>query len=114
MLFTVQLRSADSVKNSVFHKLSKLTYLTEIFQLFSTMPKGRQFDVAEKTKVMALFHEGVAPKDIAARLNRDVSTVRKVIRDNTKLPVEATPPPAKKCMVIQAFRHPKRRRDSAV
>jgi hypothetical protein len=70
------------------------------------MPTGRQFDVAEKTKV--------APKDIAARLNRDVSTVRKVIRDNKKLPVEATPPPAKKSMVIQAFRHPKRRRDSTV
>jgi IS30 family transposase len=60
------------------------------------MPKGRQFDIAEKTKVMALFHEGVAPKDIAARLNRDVSTVRKVIRNNKKLPVEATLPPAKK------------------
>jgi transposase len=60
------------------------------------MPKRRQFDIAEKTKVMALFHEGVAPKDIAARLNRDVSTVRKVIRDNKKLPVEATLLPAKK------------------
>jgi transposase len=60
------------------------------------MPKDRQFDVAEKKKVMALFHEGVAPKDIAARLNRDVSTVRKVIRDNKELPVEATPLPAKK------------------
>jgi hypothetical protein len=47
-------------------------------------------------KVMALFHEGVALKDIAARLNRDFSTVRKVIRDNKKLPVEATPTPAKK------------------
>jgi hypothetical protein len=45
---------------------------------------------------MALFHEGVALKDIAARLNRDVSTVRKVICDNKKLPVEANPPPAKK------------------
>lgn len=96
MLFIVQLKSADSVKNSVFHELSKLTYLTEIFQLFSTMPKGRQFDVAEKTKVMAMFREGVAPKDIAARLKREVSTVRKVIRDNKELPVDATPPPAKK------------------
>jgi IS30 family transposase len=98
MLFNVQFRSADSVKNSVFHELSKLTYRTKISQLFSTMPKSRQFDVVEKMKVMALFHQGVAPKDIAERLNRDVSTVRKVIRDNatTKLPVDATLPPAKK------------------
>jgi transposase len=96
MLLNVQFRSADSVKNSVFHELSKLTYRTKISQLFSTMPKGRQFDVAEKMKVMALFHEGVAPKDIAARLKRNVSTVRKVIRDNKKLPVDTTPLPVKK------------------
>jgi hypothetical protein len=60
------------------------------------MPKGRQFNVVEKAKVMALFHERVAPIYITARLNRDVSTVKKVISDNKKLPVDATPPAAKK------------------
>jgi hypothetical protein len=113
MLFIVQLKSADSVKNSVFHELSKLTYLTEIFQLFSTMPKGRQFDVAEKTKVMAMFREGVAPKTLlrgwrgtSALWGRSSATTRSC----RLMPLRRLP---KNGLVVQACWHKKSRRDFA-
>jgi transposase len=60
------------------------------------MPRGKQFDAAEKAKIMAWFYENVAPKEIAARLKRDVTAIRKIIRDNKTLPPSATPPPPKK------------------
>ncbi len=49
---------------------------------FSTMPRGKQLDVVEKAKILAWFREGVATKEIASRLTRDVSVVRKTIREN--------------------------------
>jgi transposase len=60
------------------------------------MPRGKQLDVVEKAKILAWFREGVATKEIASRLARDVSVVRKTIRENKALPPSATPPPPKK------------------
>ena len=60
------------------------------------MPRAKQFDVEEKVKIVLWFREGIAPKEIASRLQRNVSAVRKVIRDNKTLPITATPPPPKK------------------
>jgi transposase len=60
------------------------------------MPRGRQIEAAEKAKIMAWFGEGVAPKEIASRLLRDVSAVRRIIRENKNLPMSAMPPPPKK------------------
>jgi transposase len=45
---------------------------------------------------MAWHTEGLTPKDIASRLNRDVSTIRKLIKATKHLPVSATLPAAKK------------------
>jgi hypothetical protein len=39
------------------------------------MPRGKQFDIAEKAKIMPWFYENIAPKEIAARLKRDVMAV---------------------------------------
>jgi hypothetical protein len=60
------------------------------------MPRGKQFDAGEKAKVMAWFYEGILAKEIASRLQRDVSGIRKVINQNKALPLMATPPPLKK------------------
>jgi transposase len=60
------------------------------------MPRGKQFDVGEKAKVMAWFYEGISAKEIASRLQRDVSGNRKVINQVKALPLTATPPPPKK------------------
>jgi transposase len=60
------------------------------------MPRGKQLDVGEKAKVMAWFAEGVSTKEIANRLKRDPSTVRRIIREVKDLPVSANPPPPKK------------------
>jgi hypothetical protein len=42
-----------------------LTDSHEVFFQFGTMPSAKQFDVAEKSIIMALFREGVAAKEIA-------------------------------------------------
>lgn len=60
------------------------------------MPKAKQFDVGEKSKIMAWFWEGVTAKEIAKRLSRNAAAVRKIIAANRDLPQHATPPPAKK------------------
>jgi len=60
------------------------------------MPRGKHFDVGEKTTIMTLFTEGVAPKEIAMRLKRNTAAVRKVIAANRDLPAFTSPPPPKK------------------
>jgi transposase len=60
------------------------------------MPRGKQFDIGEKAKVMAWFYVGISAKEIASRLQRDVSGIRKVINQNKALPLTATPLPPKK------------------
>ena len=60
------------------------------------MPRGKQFDVGEKTIIMTLFTEGVAPKEIAMRLKRNTAAVRKVITAYRDLPAFTSPPPPKK------------------
>jgi transposase len=45
---------------------------------------------------MEWFYEGISAKEIASRLQRDVSGIRKVINQNKALPLMATPPPPKK------------------
>jgi hypothetical protein len=60
------------------------------------MTQGKQFDVSEKTKILAWFHEGITPKMIAERVQQNFKAMRKVIATNKDLPVQATPPPAKK------------------
>jgi hypothetical protein len=63
---------------------------------FSSMPRGKQLDIVEKTKILAWFRGGVATKEIACRLTRDMSVVKKTIRENKALLPSATPPPPKK------------------
>jgi transposase len=65
-------------------------------KFFAIMPRGKQFDVGEKTIIMTLFTEGVAPKEIAMRLKRNTAAVRKVIAANRDLPAFTSPPPPKK------------------
>lgn len=60
------------------------------------MPRGKHFDVAEKSKIMAWYMEKVPAKEIAARLNRNVSAVFKIIRENKDLPITSPPTPPKK------------------
>jgi hypothetical protein len=60
------------------------------------MPRSKQLDIIEKAKILAWFREGVATKEIAIRLMRDVSMVRKVIRENKALPPSAASQPPKK------------------
>jgi hypothetical protein len=66
-----------------------------VFPHITTMPRGKRFDVGEKAKVMAWFYKGILTKEIASRLQRDVSGIRKVINQNKALPLTATPPPLK-------------------
>jgi hypothetical protein len=60
------------------------------------MPRGKHFDVVEKSKIMAWYFEKVPAKEIAARLNRNVSAVFKIIRENKDLPITSPPTPPKK------------------
>jgi hypothetical protein len=60
------------------------------------MSKGKQIDIGKKVKVMACHREGLAPKEIANRLKRDISTIRKIISATKHLPVSATLPAVKK------------------
>lgn len=60
------------------------------------MPKAKQFSVAEKAKIMALFKTGVAAKEIARSLGRNAAAVRKVIAALRDLPLSSPPPPAKR------------------
>ncbi len=62
----------------------------------STMPQGKQFYSAEKSKIMAWYFEEVPAKEIAKRLNRDLSAVHRIIRLNKNLPMAASPLPPKK------------------
>ena len=47
----------------VCYKESKFTHLISVVspKFFAIMPRGKQFDVGEKTTMMTLFTEGVAP-----------------------------------------------------
>jgi hypothetical protein len=58
--------------------------------------RGKHFDVFEKSKIMAWHFEKVPAKEIAARLNWNVSVVFKIILENKDLPITATPTPPKK------------------
>jgi transposase len=60
------------------------------------MPRGKQLDVGEKAKIMAWFTEGVPAKEIAIRLKRDASNVRRIIRLIKGLPMSAALEPPKK------------------
>jgi hypothetical protein len=60
------------------------------------MPRGKQFDVCEKTTIMKLFTEGVAPNEIAMWLKRNAAAFCKVIAANRNLPLFTSPPPPKK------------------
>jgi hypothetical protein len=51
------------------------------------MPRGKHFDVVEKSKIMAWHFEKVPAKEITACLNRNVSTVFKIICENKVLPI---------------------------
>jgi hypothetical protein len=51
----VQLKIADSAKNLVCHKVSKLTNLPGFLAYFFPMPRGKQLDVIEKTKFFKWF-----------------------------------------------------------
>jgi hypothetical protein len=55
------------------------------------MPRGKHFDVVEKSKIMAWYFEEVPAKGIAAHLNRNVSAVFKIIRENKDLPITSPP-----------------------
>ncbi len=55
--------------------------------VFASLPSAKQFDVAKKSTIMALFGEGVAAKEIAKRLKRNAVAVKKVIASNRDLKV---------------------------
>ncbi len=90
------MKSADSVNNSVGYDISKTTDHYGIFTHVTTKPKGKQFDVGKKAKVMAWFYEEISAKEIASRLQKDVSGIRKVINQNKALPLTTTSLPPKK------------------
>ncbi len=54
------------------------------------MPRLKHF-VVEKSKLITWYFEKVPAKEIAARLNWDVSTVHRIIRQNQGLPITVTP-----------------------
>lgn len=60
------------------------------------MPRAKQFDVAEKSKIMAWSGEGIPFKEIAERLGRNVAAVRKIAAKLREVPLSSTPPPAKR------------------
>ena len=60
------------------------------------MPKGKQFSIAEKGKIMALYRAGIAAKEIAKNLGRNTAAVRKIIAALKHLPLSAAPSPPKK------------------
>ncbi len=114
MLFTVQLRSADSVKNSVFHELSKLTYLTEFFNFFRQCLRTDSSTLPRKRRSWPCFMRVSPQKTLlrgwigtSALWERSSATTR-----SCRLkPLRCLP---KNGLVVQAFRHPKSSRDSAV
>jgi hypothetical protein len=55
------------------------------------MPRGKHFDAVKKLKIMAWHFEKVPAKEIAARLNRDLSPVHRIIRQNKDLPITTMP-----------------------
>ncbi len=60
------------------------------------MPWGKQFDAAEKSKILAWYFKKVPAKEIARSLNRDLSAVHRIVWLNKNLPMAATTPPSKK------------------
>ena len=90
-VYSLEKEARDSVYTLVSYKGSKVTHLSSFFAI---MPRGKHFDVGEKT-IMTLFTEGVAPKEIAMRLKRNTAAVRKVIAANRDLPAFCrTSPPS--------------------
>ena len=67
-----------------------------IVQLAITMPRSKQFSIAEKSKIRAWASEAVPFKDIAARLGRNAAACRKVYKQLEALPPNISPPPAKR------------------
>ena len=59
------------------------------------MPCGKQYTIDEKAKIQAWMAEDLTFLEMASRLKRDVSGVRKMAASLRQLPVDATPPPAK-------------------
>ena len=59
------------------------------------MPRGKQYTIDEKAKIQAWMAEDLTFLEMASRLKRDVSGVRKMAASLRQLPVDATPPPAK-------------------
>jgi hypothetical protein len=101
----VQLQSAESIRNLVFYKESKLADLIGVFSHFSAMPRGKKFNIAEKAKIMVWFYKNVEPK-------RDVSAIWKIVRDLKLLSPSATPPPPRKgrgWISLISFRQQQRR-----
>ena len=96
-VYSLEKESRDSVCTLVCYKESKFTHLISVVspKFFAIMFRGKQFDVGEKTTIMTLFTEGVAPKEIAMRLKRNTAAVRKVIAANRDLPAFCrTSPPS--------------------
>lgn len=60
------------------------------------MPLARQYDMVEKTKIMMLYKQGISVTEIAYQLGRSTRNVRRVAKALKDLPVDASPPPAKK------------------
>ena len=76
------------------HQLLACSHICLVSAL--VMPKGKQFDVVEKAKVLAWHGEGVSTKEIAARLGRHIRSIQVIIKANRDLPPTATPPPPKR------------------
>jgi hypothetical protein len=94
-------KSADSTTSSVHFNPFKLTHLAVVIAPIRhwgivKMLKAKQFDVKEKSKIMAWFSEGVTAKEIVQRLRFNAAIVRKIVASNRDMPLYATPPPAKK------------------
>ena len=62
-VYSLEKESRDSVCTLVCYKESKFTHLISVVspKFFAIMFRGKQFDVGEKTTIMTLFTEGVAP-----------------------------------------------------
>lgn len=64
--------------------------------LHNSMPKAKQFDQVEKTKIKLWSDEGIPFKEIAQRLGRNAAACRKIAASLRDLPLNGTPPAAKK------------------
>ncbi len=62
-VYSLEKESRDSVCTLVCYKESKFTHLISVVssKFFAIMFRGKQFDVGEKTTIMTLFTEGMAP-----------------------------------------------------